>query len=411
MAALVNALLSEALAEVTRREPTYFSRFRLAVPVGDECANELAPALDYLATRGAVHDTAALATDPLSALMLDCAKDACAASQGLLPLQPGPSESLRLPEVLASAYSEHRTDSGRRYFVRRRGSRPVLLISALGVPLQIWSKFLGDHSHDFRIIVVENRCVDLLLGGMHTDADLRQHAGDLIEVLDCEDLGRLDVLAWCNGGRIAVDLAARRPQRIGSLILLSTTFRGTQGVAAARSSPFEDSLQQIFTAAASDAALAPTLVKLIAGFSRAPDWETLKADAARRAVALFALPAKEHAEVLLAPMRSAGELLNYARRTAADEAYAMPSALAELGRAGTPILLITGENDTVVSNEQTRAALTRHAGRISQVTIRGAGHYAQDLQYPYLLWALRSFAESGELGIAPARTEVRRAHA
>jgi hypothetical protein len=39
-------------------------------------------------------------------------------------------------------------------------------------------------------------------------------------------------------------------------------------------------------------------------------------------------------------------------------------------------------------------------------TMTGAGHYAQDLQYPYFLWALQSFMTSFELPLNSLRVEV-----
>jgi hypothetical protein len=43
---------------------------------------------------------------------------------------------------------------------------------------------------------------------------------------------------------------------------------------------------------------------------------------------------------------------------------------------------------------------------VTRATLTGAGHYVQDLQYPYFLWALESFTTSFELPLNSLRVEV-----
>lgn len=121
-------------------------------------------------------------------------------------------------------YAEVQTAAGR-CLVRNRGQRTVLLISALGIPLSIWSSFLLD-GHDYRIVVPEMLCSDLFLGGMRSVQSAREHAQHIDALLRAAGIGAFDVIAWCNGGRIAIELAALAKDRIGKLIFLSPTFRG-----------------------------------------------------------------------------------------------------------------------------------------------------------------------------------------
>jgi lipase len=50
--------------------------------------------------------------------------------------------------------------------------------------------------------------------------NLAAHTGDLVDTLDALHLGRVDVVGHSFGGRLALELAARRPERVGRLVLL-----------------------------------------------------------------------------------------------------------------------------------------------------------------------------------------------
>jgi lipase len=50
--------------------------------------------------------------------------------------------------------------------------------------------------------------------------NLGTHTGDLVDTLDALHLDRIDVVGHSFGGRLALELAARRPERVGRIILL-----------------------------------------------------------------------------------------------------------------------------------------------------------------------------------------------
>ena len=99
-------------------------------------------------------------------------------------------------------------------------------------------------------------------------------------------------------------------------------------------------------------------------------------------------------------------LLNYAKRTAADEAYPMANTLQKLAATGIPVLLITGNDDTMVSNPATCTALRNAGMAFIHAAISGTGHYAQDLQYPYFLWLLKSFTQDQQLSDGALRVSI-----
>jgi pimeloyl-ACP methyl ester carboxylesterase len=172
-------------------------------------------------------------------------------------------------------------------------------------------------------------------------------------------------------------------------------------------SPFEDRLEQIFNTVKKTPALATPLVKMISRIAQPPDWDGLAADPVGRAKALFSLPSQETAAAFLIPMSTAPFLLNYAHRTAADEAYPMSKTLGALATTDIPVFLITGSHDTMVSNQATCAALCKSGVRHIHAEVSGAGHYIQDLQYPYFLWLLKGFLQQRKVSGDSLRVRVK----
>ena len=423
MGPLFSQLVEDSVSEIERREPQYLPRFQLNLlqcqsqkdryrkhpalnQYGDAALDQaIDTAVEYLRQRGVPLAHSNGGDDATSLVVFDALLDAFAANEHLLPIQPSPKPTNATDRVLENEYDERRTPGGRRYVIRRQGNEPLVIVNALGIPLSIWNKLLGDFSHDFRILTVENRCGDLISGGMHSDVALTQHAEDIAEVLEHEKLDQFHVLGWCNGGRIAIDLVTRSGHNIQTLILLSPTLRGTEG-ASQPSSHFEDRLDQIFTTIKKNQALAAPLVKMISRFSQPPDWDALAGDSSGRARALFALPSRECAANFLVPMSAPPFLLNYAKRTAADEAYPMADTLQKLAATGIPVLLITGNEDGMVSNAATCTALRNAGVPFTHAAISGTGHYAQDLQYPYFLWLLKSFTQDHRLSDQALRASI-----
>jgi len=61
------------------------------------------------------------------------------------------------------------------------------------------------------------------------------YAEDVVALLDHLDLDRAAVVGSSFGGRIALEVAASRPERVGSLLLLCPAYRGLEPTATARS--------------------------------------------------------------------------------------------------------------------------------------------------------------------------------
>ncbi|MBS0444634.1 MAG: alpha/beta hydrolase [Proteobacteria bacterium] len=395
-AALVHGLRDEIVC----RDATWWKRYAIRVP-----------ALQGLAERGLLRagrpsqDVAGLhaqglallrqagltiedgdGSDPVGMTVALGLVDAARAAVGELDLAPAPRDARPPVQVLSADYDQHALPDGRRCFVARHGSVPVLVVSALGFPIDFWHPLLCDRTTALKPIVVEPRCCDLFKGGMRTAAGLQTHADDLAEALDAIGLARAAVIGWCNGGRVAVDFAARHAARTDAVLLLSPTFRGAQRAGAAPSA-FEENMQHILASVAANPKIASFVSQMLRQLLKPPSWADFDAGAdtsadadAARGRALLGLPERSLVELLLAPLATDADVANTVERNARDEAFAIHESLAAIDR---PLFVVTGDSDSVVSNAQTRGAMSFARAPV-HAQVRGAGHYIHHLQYPYL---------------------------
>src|SRR5689334_20122034 len=285
-------LLDSTLAEVCRREPTYISSFPMGVSHAAKMAfayrqhplcNKFHPetleqvlieGLAYFRKSWTKSQGASNGDDPVTHFLCDSIIDAFCADQGLLTLEPHRDFNRSASEIFAQEYTQRQTREGVWYYVRNRGRHPLLLINATGAPIAIWRYFLEDSTHDFKIIVPRRRGSDLFQGGLQHDVDIRTESMDLASVLDSELLEETAVVAWCNGARVAIDLATQRPRQISSLVLVGPMLKGIRGVKP-NLSGFERDLQPLLDAVTKKASLAPFLSKTIAQQPQSPDWGRL----------------------------------------------------------------------------------------------------------------------------------------
>jgi pimeloyl-ACP methyl ester carboxylesterase len=408
-------LLDNTMAEVCLREPAYTSSFPITVAIEEitpgyaahplcgtlpagAIEHALSEGLAYIAREWTSAKEPSTGKDPVAQFLCNCIVDAYCADQGLLALQPQNGVKQSISEVLAQQFSKRQATGGISYFVRNQGSCPLLLINATGAPIAIWKKLFADRTHDFKIILPQRRGSDLFHGGLQQHVDIKRDSEDLAAILDAELLEQANVLAWCNGARVAVDLANYRPNQISSMALLGPMIKGVQGVPPSPSN-FERDLQPLLDAVSKESSLAPFMAEVIAKQPTSPDWKRWTNAPVNRAQALFAMPAKEHASAMMAMLTEAQSFINIARRVASDESYPMNQAL---GKLQLKTMVIMGADDNIVSNHLFSSAMKNICrNSMSKVVLEGSGHYIQDLQYHYLRWLLTEFFEKQK---SPQRT-------
>src|SRR5579863_9648840 len=166
---LFNSLMLNAVDEIIRRDPEYLSkqpvRTGRAAPDGSsrtqkQFAGEQALAercREFLRRANIPFDDTAVEADDMWQLFMASATDAEAAERGAVSLAPSVSLKKPIEHVLRDDYKECRSSSGARYFVRRRGRQPLVLINASGVPAASWIQLLADETDHFRILLCESR--------------------------------------------------------------------------------------------------------------------------------------------------------------------------------------------------------------------------------------------------------------
>ncbi|EOC1309330.1 alpha/beta hydrolase [Cronobacter dublinensis] len=336
-----------------------------------------------------------IADTPLFTLLLDGLADALLAQAGITTLKPAPDVAgISLPHALETTFERHETPRGAVYVSKQQGT-PLVVIGALGIPLQAWQRLVAQ-PQSWRLILPELPCGTLLEGGMRSEADVHEYADILTEQLAALTLpARPWLLGWCNGGRIALELARRLRERVEGLFLLCPTLRDAS--APEEGSAYENKLQQLFSLVLGNQKMAPSVAVMASKLLAAPD--TSRLHGADYLAALRGLPRRSMAGALSVPMQDAGALLNYARRTAKDEAFAHGRDYHHLPM---PVYLIQGADDPVVSNAQAQRWLRERLTAFDTYQITGAGHVPQDLQFPWLM-ALLNHARQGQRSPLPRR--------
>ncbi len=397
MTNLFEALTRDTIAEFERRRPGFLGTAALAVPsvealldhyAGHPLTKALGPAvlehglvegLQMLERIGVVFARRPRAADPLALVLIDGLIDAFAAEEGALELRPAPAPEVTFEGTVAADFEPREMTGGRRYFARRSGHVPLLLIGAHGVPATPWHLLAADPTHDFKLILFESRSSDLFAGGARPGGTMDTDIQDILDILDREEVDRVSLLSWCSGSRVAVEFATRHASRLDSLILLAPTFHGMSGLSP-MACPMEDSLATVFTTIIGRPKLATHFVNSFREREDALDWSELSKDPPLRAAEFTNLPAQSHEATLLRPFATAESLVNYATRIQNDKTY---QEVGKLSRLGARLLLITGDSDKVVNNDLTRSALRRYGGAVTAARVSGAGHYIHDLQYRY----------------------------
>ena len=98
----------------------------------------------------------------------------------------------------------------------------LVLIQGMGFDHHGWEPVLRNLGRHFRLVLVDNRGSgrsDLPPGSFGV-ADM---ADDVLSVLDCAGIRRAHVMGVSLGGMVAQEMAVDYPERVGDLILVSTT--------------------------------------------------------------------------------------------------------------------------------------------------------------------------------------------
>ncbi|MEZ4662500.1 MAG: 3-oxoadipate enol-lactonase [Caldilineaceae bacterium] len=98
---------------------------------------------------------------------------------------------------------------------------PLVFVNSLGTDLRIWDALIPHFAASYRIIRHDKRGHGLS-ACPPPPYTIRQHAEDLVGLLDRLQVGKAILIGISVGGMIALDFAAQHPQRLAKLVLCDT---------------------------------------------------------------------------------------------------------------------------------------------------------------------------------------------
>ncbi len=107
------------------------------------------------------------------------------------------------------------------YYENQGTGEPLLLIAGFACDHTIWALMIAALAARYRVISFDNRGLGQS-SGSDTVTSIRQMADDAAGLLDVLGIGSAHVAGHSMGGLIAQELAVSHPQRVQSLLLLST---------------------------------------------------------------------------------------------------------------------------------------------------------------------------------------------
>jgi len=107
------------------------------------------------------------------------------------------------------------------YEVHGKG-QPILMIAGMSSDSRSWQFVLEQMSRHYRLIIFDNRGCGRTEAGQR-GYDLKDMANDAIDLLDYLKYEKVHVIGHSMGGMISQELALMQPERIGELVLASSS--------------------------------------------------------------------------------------------------------------------------------------------------------------------------------------------
>lgn len=244
--------------------------------------------------------------------------------RGLLRRWPVPSEQLTVPTRLGDTFV---IASG------RTGAPPLVLLHGSGSTSAMWLADVSSYVDSHRVYAADIPGEPGLSAWARPRLDSGAYAEWLGDVLDALGLDRTSVLGSSLGGWLAADFAARHPQRVQRLVLLSPSGIGRQKIGVA---------------------LLTLLLLPLGRYGRELSLRLVLGTDLPPAMAEFVHLIHKHFRARREPVPKL-----------TDEA---------LARLSMPVLAIVGGRDALLDSAGTRQRLSRHTPDAAVVLIPEAGH-------------------------------------
>src|SRR5215831_607794 len=250
---------------------------------------------------------------------------------------------------------------------------PILLISGAGGNMNSWDpSTLRSLSSNHTVIIFDNRGVANTTTGSKAFS-IQQFANDTVGLLDVLKIQKEDVLGHSMGGMVAQQLAVTHPEKVNTLILVSTTCGGKDSILPSpRLVKFGTELENKLL---NNIPITPQEIKLTMSTSLGPAWIRLHPNSLD-AIPKKALPAKDLFPGL--PVNTVVQQQKVVRNWRATNWIGICD---ELSKISKPTLIITGTDDDVAIQPANSLIIAGKIPGAWLVHIKDAGHQLMS-QYP-----------------------------
>jgi len=258
-----------------------------------------------------------------------------------------------------------RNGSDLTYYIAGNHGDYIVVLNALGHPLDYWNRIIDMWMRKYRIVVWETR-------GLSTESEhlrLSDHVDDITAILRQEQIESCHLVGWCTGAQAAVEFYAANPEPVKDMVFLSCVFK------IAGHPELETTYNRNLDALCQFMINKPALTGSIRSALCAPpssDVNLQDADTKHLATQILSLTNIHLRNLVLAPFRTETSTFNYA-----GQILDLPThrTLEHAAKVKVPVLVVGCELDQAAAAGKSRAV----AGVFStsrHVELPGATHYS-----------------------------------
>jgi thioester reductase-like protein/pimeloyl-ACP methyl ester carboxylesterase len=260
------------------------------------------------------------------------------------------------------------------YFVGGDGQETLLLLNAYGQSLAFWDRAMPLLLRRFRVIAWQARGTSSQGGGITEVFPIAEHVEDLVAILQRERVDKCHVLAWCTGPKVALELNARLPGCLESLVFLTACFKGLPNVESCETD-YERHMDVICRTLDQRPEVASAIMDILkrviteksTSQARGGDGYDARVDQ------VLAMVPEDIKPLVLEPFLTPDNVVSYARQLLSFWAH---DSSDRLPCGEPPLLLVAGELDNIASPRISREVARRAPGAV-YAEIAGGSHYMQ----------------------------------
>ena len=277
------------------------------------------------------------------------------------------------------------------YLVGGSGKVPVLIINAYGQSLHFWTELFNLMRNEYRIYLWEIRGTSVVAGGMQGCFSTEDHVQDALRILEAEDLYDCNLMGWCTGGKIALEVASRAKDRVARVVCLTPSFKGTKGEDL--DTQYEMSMEPICRAVDRAPKNAKLVQEFMGSFFGGADTsnEERGGDLSQNVTDILNMVNRNVRPLLVAPFVAESSILNYSRQLLEFWQHDISKLYSTLE---VPIMILSGERDNIADPR-----LAQKVGRnfVNSVgfQIIGGSHYIHKENSHSVKRMLDAFIEHG----------------